>query len=95
MSDVGTYDIFLDYSSNKMGFILGKDEQGNKRWWPGLAPVLAQQINTGAFSYEQIPSEIDVPKVNCDIVIHNDKGENKDQLKARLIDGALCLGLLG
>jgi hypothetical protein len=61
MADIGTYDIFLDYSSNKMGFILGKDEQGNKRWWPGLAPVLAQQINTGAFSYEQIPSEIDVP----------------------------------
>ena len=58
---IGVYDIFLSFNSNKVGFVLGKDQEGNKRYWPGLAPVLAQQINTGSFSYEQLPSEIDVP----------------------------------
>ena len=59
--DIGAYDIFLEYNGEKIGFILGKGEGGAVNYWPGLAPTLAQQINTGAFSYEQIPSEIDVP----------------------------------
>ena len=40
------------------------------------------------------PSEIEVPRVKYDIEVDNDEGESVHQLKARLIDGLLCLGLL-
>jgi hypothetical protein len=59
--DLGGYDLFLEFDSNKVGLLLSEDEGGNKKWWPGVAPLLAQQINTGSFSYQQIPSEIEVP----------------------------------
>lgn len=59
--DLGTFDLYLDYSSNKVGLILNRDEGGNLRWWPGTAPLSAPQRHTGTFSYEQGLNDIDTP----------------------------------
>ena len=59
--DLGGYDLFLEFDSTKVGLLLQEGEDGKKAWWPGVAPLLTQQINTGSFSYQQIPSEVEVP----------------------------------
>lgn len=59
--DLGSYDLFLEYSGRKVGLILAKDEAGNIIYSPALAPNLQPQFRTGSFGYEQTPSEIDIP----------------------------------
>jgi hypothetical protein len=57
----GNYDLFLDYDGETLGIILHRDENGNVSWFPGLAPALQQQFQTGDWGYELTPSEVDIP----------------------------------
>lgn len=59
--ELGAYDLFLEYDCQKYGLILHRDSEDQPSWFPGLAPDLQPQFNTGDFGYENVPSNIDIP----------------------------------
>ena len=57
----GSYDIYIEYDDVKVGYRLADGEAGLS-WHHGLQPLLpAEQRTAGAFEYQQIPAESDVP----------------------------------
>lgn len=52
-------DFSLNYN-NQTKFFRIRRVEGRLRYWPRFAPRLADQVNTGSFSYLQFPAEIEV-----------------------------------
>jgi hypothetical protein len=58
--DLANYDLFLEYDGVTRGLILHRTAEGNVSWFPGLAPALQPQFQTGDWGYELTPSEVDI-----------------------------------
>tara|TARA_R110002020_G_scaffold9613_4_gene37732 strand:+ start:2720 stop:4657 length:1938 start_codon:yes stop_codon:yes gene_type:complete len=55
------YDVYVEYNDVKVGFRLAKSEAGVS-WQHGLQPLLPEEQRvSGAFEYQQVPAESDVP----------------------------------
>ena len=59
--ELGLYDLFLSYSGTTFGLLLHRNDRGEVSWFPGLAPDLQPQFETGSYGYEQVPSQTDIP----------------------------------
>jgi hypothetical protein len=57
----GTYDIFLEYDSDKVGFNLVTGEADTVAYSQSLAPALAPRVDNTAFTFSSVPPEIKVP----------------------------------
>ena len=53
-------DFYLRIQEVLYPFLLSRNEQGQKAWNDGLAPMLAPQVRTEGFGYEHVPPEIEV-----------------------------------
>jgi hypothetical protein len=53
-------DFSLTIEGVEYPFLVLIDQQGLKQWNDGLAPMVSPQFNTGGFSYQNIPPEIEV-----------------------------------
>lgn len=53
--------VWLTHTSEKIPFKVAKDENGNLRYFPGVAPFTSPQIYSGGFSLESINANVDVP----------------------------------
>ena len=60
--DVGTADIFLEYSGVKMPFRCDRTQSGNLAWRQSWAPMLPEEQRvSGPVSAQQYPAVIDIP----------------------------------
>ena len=53
-------DFYLSIQGVLYPFVLSRNEQGQKAWNDGLAPMLTPQVRTEGFGYEHVPPEIEV-----------------------------------
>ncbi len=56
----GSYDLFLEHSGVKVGYVLAQGADGAPAWREGLAPSLLPAVRQDAFSYGHVPPNISV-----------------------------------
>ena len=56
-----TYDIFLGFDGDKIGFNLNTSEDGSVGYLEGLAPALSPRVDNSAFTFSSVPPEVKVP----------------------------------